>query len=226
MQMKKMMRDMCIKIENERLIECIHKLDVKTFPAYEILRSSFIENEIEEVYIVGVGDPCRNLASRYQISLIVGLCTDLGIKSLFAYDPVTCEDCQRRMTEMNITTLEFDDICQYEFKKGRAFYMIHCPAFLYHNLLVTNYKVDKLKDLYIVGNSLINYYDLHKYTQDKLSKYVIKEVVEKEIIKEVILPFKKNLFFTGTNIIIANHQELQCYTDDDLTQMGILHSEI
>lgn len=213
-----------VQVQSCDVPNLVNELDVESFPAYKTVLEKFKEKDIKTVYCIGIGDPCRNLAARYQISFILKIAKSLSIEKLIFYDPCTCNDCLPVLSKMGFSNLTDDSNGKYISEQNTAFYLPHCPAFLYHNLLATNLSIDHFPNLLIIGNSFEEHAKQVKIGDVKY-KSLIEETYNNGYIEETNLDFNNNLFFYNTSLLLANPSKLPKETDPFWTKREMLSNE-
>ncbi|EAY08593.1 SRR1-like protein-related protein [Trichomonas vaginalis G3] len=204
---KGILKQLNVQVSSEEVPELVKSLDVESFPAFKNVKDLFQQKSIKTIYCIGIGDPCKNLAARYQISFIIKIAKELSIEKLKYYDPCTCSDCLPILSQMGFEVLSENSEGVYNSEENTAFYLPHCPAFLYHNLLASNLSLEKFKNLIIIGNSFEEHSKKAKIGEVTY-KSLIEETFNKKFIIEQQLNFNDNLFFYNTSSMIANAEGL------------------
>ena len=137
-----------------------------------------------EVICYGLGSPTNSKNSLYQLTLLVmlrklfchiqsdesGIATndyflkendhfsDLSLSYIF--DPVFSEDDHILLEKLGFTVLKINEEARRQSNASISlFYMIHCTAEMYENLLQANWEPDKLSSIILVGNSISSMYE-------------------------------------------------------------------
>mmetsp|Transcript_36721 Transcript_36721/g.80000 ORF Transcript_36721/g.80000 Transcript_36721/m.80000 type:complete len:339 (-) Transcript_36721:457-1473(-) len=118
-----------------------------------------------ELIIYGLGSPSISPASRDQLALALLLIQHHGFASVAAagramsYDPVLSRDDHDLMRRYQLQPLLEDEKGARPATAPTLFYMPHCEAVLYDNLLKANWSSSTLPYLAILGNSFRTYED-------------------------------------------------------------------
>eukprot|EP00899_Mesostigma_viride_P003493 jgi/Mesvir1/13144/Mv06113-RA.1 len=109
--------------------------------------------------IYGVGNFQASPVSRSQMALALRLAADLGAPSgsLEFYDPALTSLESDVLRRLGVVPLGENEECRRRADRVTLFYMPHCEARLYDNLLSANWSHDQLCRLVILGNSFRRY---------------------------------------------------------------------
>ncbi|KAH0793353.1 SRR1-like protein [Histomonas meleagridis] len=190
-----------LTIPPENLEDEINKIEVNQFPAFDVLCDEFNKKGINSIRCLGIGDPCKSAAARLQTSFILKLSTKCNIQNITYFDPVLCESCRSILTRMGFECEEEDLEGFIKFSPNTAFYMPHCPRFLYHNLLLANWDESQLQHLIIVGNSFESYEEKVRMLKQPNSSCV-EDLFATKSVHEIKLDFKGNDFFDSTSLML------------------------
>ncbi|OHT02205.1 SRR1-like protein-related protein [Tritrichomonas foetus] len=212
--------NVCMNIEE---IETnINEMVVTNFPAFQIIIDNLNNHNIQKLYCIGIGDLCKSSAARLQTALILKAAHSCSITDLFYYDPVLCENCKNIITKLGFQCGQENPEGCYTFQEKVAFFMPHCPRFIYHNLLVTNWNPLLMKNMFIIGNSFSMYEEKYRMFLQK-TKTAVEDIFSKGIIDEVSLDFLKNEFFDSTSIMMVNEAKLKEIEESFWEKREILH---
>ena len=214
---KNILKQMNIPLKSSEIIPAIKSIDSTKYPAFHQVLDFLKSKNSQHIYCLGLGDPCKSLACRTQISFITSISKELNINQLFYYDPLLCSDCLEHhiLQDLGFSLIDTKEknIGDYKATDGTIFFMPHCPSFLYHNLIISNLSQESFKNLIIIGNSFENHAEQVKYDCE-MQKTIADEVISKEFMKEIKLNFLDDLFFYSTSIMYANDSS-KLPPDDD-----------
>lgn len=111
-----------------------------------------------QMVIYGIGSLESYEPPRMQLSLALLLqkhCSWIG--DLEVFDPVLSATETRLLETLGCSVLSVNEHGRRKALKPTLFYMPHCEAELYDNLLQANWKVDMLKNIVLLGNSFKAY---------------------------------------------------------------------
>ncbi|XP_051123022.1 protein SENSITIVITY TO RED LIGHT REDUCED 1 isoform X2 [Andrographis paniculata] len=108
--------------------------------------------------IYGLGSIERCEHSRIQLSLAMLLKKKFNwIGEIEVFDPKISLTELKVLTSLGCTVLTVNEQARRQVLKPTMFFMPHCDAYLYDNLLEANWRVDQLKNLILLGNSFLHY---------------------------------------------------------------------
>ena len=189
-----------LTISPENLEDEINKIEVSQFPAFDVLYEEFTKKQISKIQCLGIGDPCKSAAARLQTSFILKLSSKCNVQKITYFDPALCESCRSILTRMRFECQEEDVEGSIEFSPDTAFYMPHCPRFLYHNLLLANWDAERLQNLFIVGNSFDVYEEKVRMFKQP-NPTCVEDLYATKSVHEIKLDFKGNDFFDSTSLM-------------------------
>ena len=204
------------KLESE-----INKIDSSRFNAFSALCKILQDNNIQQIRCFGIGDPCINSAARAQASFIMKVGNCCKIKNITYYDPITCESCCEILSKIGFKVENENTNGVIEFASDTALFMPHCPRFLYHNMLVSNWVQDKLSKMFIIGNSFSNYEEKVRLFIQKKST-AIEELYAKNVVNEVMLDFGGDDFFDNTSVMTICSDKLPPQSDSFWSARSLL----
>jgi len=110
-----------------------------------------------EVVVYGIGSLLNSSIARYQFALalllVEGLCG-----TCYAYDPVLTPTERSLIQTYGISVLERNEECKRRaVKKKSLFLMLHCSKSMYNNLLWSNWGVENLVNVCVIGNCFSSY---------------------------------------------------------------------
>ena len=146
----------CVKIPHDKLQETMEDMPTHKYSAFARVCRHLKDRKTKKIISLGVGDPCSSLSARTQLSFVLKVCKECGIEENIYSDPVLCPECSRFLSNMGFI-IDPDKAGKYEFSSDTLFFMPHCPRFLFHNLLVSNWSLDQIRKLFILGNSFAGY---------------------------------------------------------------------
>lgn len=102
----------------------------------------------------GIGSPTKSLNARAQLALIRVLKQWLpdGIPMLF-YDPVFTPSDKALLQQLDLSLLDEKSASEHQADRLTFFYMPHCDASLYDDVLDANWHVARMPNVIILGNS-------------------------------------------------------------------------
>ena len=212
-----------VKIDFNDIESTISGISVNNIPAFLDILNEFREKSVTKIYCLGIGDLCSNFAARFQTAFILKIAKECSIKDLFYYDPLLCENCKRIAEKLGfVCGTENVEGC-YKFQNGTAFYMPHCPRFIYHNLIVNNWNSSDLENLLIVGNSFELYEEKYRmFIQTE--KTAVEEIYAAGVIEEKKLDFLNNDYFDGTALMNVNTTKIHQLEDEFWKPHELMHS--
>ncbi|KAK8952994.1 Protein SENSITIVITY TO RED LIGHT REDUCED 1 [Platanthera guangdongensis] len=98
---------------------------------------------------------------RLQVALALRLKEELGATAagpIEVFDPVLSAAECAVLVSLGCTVITYNECCRREATAPTIFYMPHCEAVLYENLLRANWKPEMLRRMVVLGNSF-GYYD-------------------------------------------------------------------
>ena len=190
-------------IKREEIISSINSIDMTKYSAYNTVRDFLKSHQIEKIYCLGLGDPINSLACRSQISFILSLAKELDTKNLVYYDPLLSSTSASSLIQLGFTLPDTEyNMGIYKAEKHTFFYMPHCPAFLYHNLIVSNLTPETFSNLIIFGNSFKLTAEQAKYDQE-VEKTIAIDVANNNFMEEVELDFDNNMLFHNSSLMYS-----------------------
>ena len=198
---------MNVPLKSPEVIPAVKAIESKKYPAFSQVLDFFKNKNIQKIYCLGLGDPCKSLACRTQISFITSVAKELNINQLLYYDPLLCSQCYNDhiLQDLGFSLLDTKEknIGEYEASEDSVFFMPHCPSFLYHNLIISNLSPERFSKIVIIGNSFENHVEQVKYDCE-MKKTIADESITKDYIREIKLNFSDDIFFYSTSIMYSN----------------------
>ncbi|KAI9295497.1 hypothetical protein K502DRAFT_217794 [Neoconidiobolus thromboides FSU 785] len=113
-----------------------------------------------DIICYGLGSIIESSLSRWQLAFLLSIKQEFKVvNSIQYYDPLPLtEDEETILNDYGFQILEKNEEGKRAVKEGTLFYMPHCPMLLYENVLSSNWEINLLKKVYIIGNDLTNYY--------------------------------------------------------------------
>jgi hypothetical protein len=110
---------------------------------------------VKTIRCYGLGCPTKSVEARSQLALLKLLSTNLGPSECecHAYDPVFEAVDLEVLQQLGIGVLSEDDSQEHAVSQPVLFYMPHCDATLYSEVLDSNWSTDALANVAILGNS-------------------------------------------------------------------------
>ena len=189
-----------VKVPHEKLEETIESMATEKFPAFDVVCNALVKRETKQIVSLGIGDPCSSLGARTQLSFLLKVCRKCGIESKVFSDPVLCGECAKLLSDWGFVVDSEDKVGKYEFSSDVMFFMPHCPRFLFHNLLVSNWSVEKMKNVFIVGNSFAGYSENCRMLIQRV-RTAIEDLYDTEMIEDKPLDFGDNQFFSEMSMM-------------------------
>ncbi|KAL2320093.1 hypothetical protein Fmac_029062 [Flemingia macrophylla] len=111
-----------------------------------------------QMVIYGIGSIEMYEIPRLQLSLALLMRKDFGwIGNIEVFDPVLSATESRILEALGCSVMSINEHGRREALKPTLFFMPHCEAELYNNLLQANWKLDLLKNIVLIGNSFETY---------------------------------------------------------------------
>lgn len=195
-----------VTVPHEILREKIESSIMTMYPCFDKLSEQVQNRQIEKMICLGIGDPCKSMAARIQLSFITRLCKRAGVSNILFSDPVVCDKCIEVIEEMGLTVDREDKLGQYNFSPTTAFFMPHCPRFLYHNLLAANWSRDAMSSLFVIGNSFKMYSDKYKLMM-QTKRTCIEDLFDTNSVTDEPLNFSGTDFFSETSLMTLNETD-------------------
>ena len=113
----------------------------------------------DQVVCYGLGNFNKETISRKQLYFLICLKQILNCFEWLIYDPAFSLDEQSILAKLNFNQIKANECCRRSIKvkenliKRTLFYMPHCHKFMFNNLLWSNWSLDALSNLYLIGNS-------------------------------------------------------------------------
>eukprot|EP00892_Ulva_mutabilis_P005703 jgi/Ulvmu1/3504/UM162_0011.1 len=105
----------------------------------------------------GTGSPAASLEARCQLALLPLLLEVLPNKTkamdVKVYDPVLTDADKEVIEQLGCSILQPEDAMQHATAEQVLFYMPHCDAALYNEVLDSNWDMQQLANLCFIGNS-------------------------------------------------------------------------
>ncbi|XP_074869064.1 SRR1-like protein isoform X2 [Carettochelys insculpta] len=103
----------------------------------------------------GIGNFSSCVISRYQLAFLLLLLEKLQIpkSQCYIFDPLFSQLEIGVLNDLGITVVLQNEEGKHHIHEFTIFYMIHCGKALYNNLLWSNWSVDALSKMIIIGNS-------------------------------------------------------------------------
>ncbi|GJT05333.1 protein sensitivity to red light reduced 1 [Tanacetum coccineum] len=142
------------KLENSESFS-VFMLQMKSIQGSEehFLKLTRSEETLRMV-IYGVGSFEMYEASRFQLSLALILQRNLEwIGDIEVFDPLLSLTELNVLKKLGLRPLFVNELAKRKVMKPMVFFMPHCPAELYENLLETNWNNEMLNKIMILGNS-------------------------------------------------------------------------
>ncbi|KAA0066058.1 hypothetical protein IC582_021685 [Cucumis melo] len=146
--------EMCIKkLESSQFYRTLVE-ELETVPFLESLNRVLDSESKMGVVIYGVGSIENYENPRLQLSLAILLKRKFSwIESLEVFDPILSATECRLMESFGCSVLSVNEQGRRCAEKPTMFFMPHCEAELYNNLLQENWKVKLLNHIMLFGNS-------------------------------------------------------------------------
>jgi hypothetical protein len=117
---------------------------------------------VHQIVCYGVGNFSIGTASAplWQLACVLVVRELLQASSVDFFDPCTTSLERAVLKELNIEVIAQNERAQRCVECPTLFIMPHCPQGLYNNLLLFNWDTRTLMNVYILGNSLLEYQHL------------------------------------------------------------------
>ncbi len=157
---------------------------------------------LQSVVCYGLGNFSFITNSRYQLCLLLALKERLNLSEIIVYDPVFTESEISVLRSFGFEVQAQNDQCCYEVKHKKVlFFMVHCGAAMYNNVLWSNFSFDSVSNCVILGNSFSSLLEISALNSDVRHDSNVVEALS-PFVTEVALEPNKNaedcLAFTGT----------------------------
>lgn len=135
------------QIQSPEIMHCFHKV---------------LGSELKlQMVIYGIGSIESFENPRLQLSLALLLKRTFSwIGGIEVFDPILSATESRVLEFLGCSVLSINEQGRRKVQKPSMFFMPHCEAGLYDNLLQENWRVERLNNLVIFGNSFENYEQL------------------------------------------------------------------
>ena len=124
-----------------QVLDSVTNLAVETIVSYGLGNFSFLDNSL------------------IQLALLMELKSLLGVEC-YVSDPVFTKNEERFMTDLGLRVQNENDECCFSAEVPTLFFMIHCGAAMYNNVLWSNFCPNKLRNCFILGNSFASFADV------------------------------------------------------------------
>lgn len=128
----------------------------KTFNRFSELKTV---NQLTSIVCYGLGNISQCIMSRYQFALLITLTEITHCKNVDLYDPAFTQQEKTILTDyFKFNLIDKNEECKRTLCSDETilFYMPHCDKSLYNNVLWSNWHLDKLNNVIILGNSFTN----------------------------------------------------------------------
>lgn len=152
----------------QKMERCINKIDKSEF--YHTFRDQIqksvadyfnrvLGSEIKmQMVIYGIGSIELYEPPRLQLSLAILLRRDFSwIGNVEVFDPILSATESQVLETLGCSVMSINEHGRREALKPTMFFMPHCEAELYNNLLQANWKLSLLKNMVLFGNSFETY---------------------------------------------------------------------
>ncbi|ESQ42398.1 hypothetical protein EUTSA_v10014282mg [Eutrema salsugineum] len=111
-----------------------------------------------QVVMYGIGSIESYESPRFQLSIAILMKKEFDwIGNIEVFDPVLSATESSVLQSLGCTVLSMNEQARREALKPTLFFMPHCEANLYNNLLQANWRVDRLSRIALFGNSFQMY---------------------------------------------------------------------
>lgn len=183
----------------EQLENIIKSFEKGKYPAFAFLKDELIRNHINEMICLGIGDPCRFISSRSQLSFIIALKKEANISSIEFYDPDCCDSCLELLKTHGFSITPINLEGKYKFAERRAFFLPHCPLSLINNLIREN--TEFLSDMCLIVNSFAEQTRIS--LQNKQKPDLLENISLAGLIEEFPLDFNADDCFDRLSLIFS-----------------------
>ncbi|ESO97943.1 hypothetical protein LOTGIDRAFT_103688 [Lottia gigantea] len=169
-----------------------------------------------ELVVYGVGNFSSSLIAKQQLDLVSALRRDLKISkgSSYCYDPVFTQVEIKALTQLGWIVPNENEEGKRNSKNKCIYYLPHCGKSLYNNILWSNWSVDTLPGIIIIGNSFTAITDrTPKRLLEKCGGYILKI---QPYTTEIPLPtrlYKDNDVFNDISIHVFTRSNIQTLSD-------------
>lgn len=119
--------------------------------------------------VYGIGSIESFEAPRLQLSLAILMKRKFEwIGNIEVFDPVLSGTEIRVLESLGCSVISMNEEGRRQASKSTLFFMPHCEAVLYHNLLEVNWNVDMLRNMALFGNS----FEAYEHHTDVVKDYV------------------------------------------------------
>ena len=114
--------------------------------------------QFDQVICYGLGSFNKETISRKQLYFLICLKQFVNCADWLVYDPVFDGDEESILSKLGFSLIQLNEYCRRPIRvngtvKRTLFYMPHCHKFMFNNLFWSNWSVDSLSELYLIGNS-------------------------------------------------------------------------
>jgi hypothetical protein len=183
-----------IKVASEELrsSEFCHKLS-------DLLRKC---GDCEAVWCFGLGHFGECITARYQLAALLFIKVALGVNQVFVSDPIFYQEEVDILKKLKLTVVRQNLECLVKCNSKTLVYLPHCPKQLSNNLLYSNWDLEGLENLVLLGNSFQNTVERTSTKMLDKNANLIKIAVENNLVMEVPLKncFKYDDVFNDTSL--------------------------
>jgi len=208
-------------IRPEEVLDSMKELHIGECDAQNAIIHFMNDKGVKRIICLGIGDPCVSISARYQLLLVLNIAKAQNIEKIEYYDPTLCPGCETSLKLMGFTILAENAKGSYRSENDTLFFMPHCPKFLYHNLLSTNWNFQSFKNILIIGNSFETYSGLFRYHNESSSKLFFR-LCSNRSYNELPLSFDGNGAFIGLSLISINEEHIPPPSDPFWEDPGFL----
>ena len=114
---------------------------------------------LDSVYCFGLGHFADSVTAKYQLALLLAIASRLRLRpqQVFISDPIFYKgEVEFLKSELKFNVLTENIECRLPCDQPTLILLPHCPKQLTNNLLFSNWSQEKLKNLFIISNSINN----------------------------------------------------------------------
>lgn len=143
---------------------------LETLPISEHLHKVLRSESKMQMVIYGIGSLESYEPPRLQLSLAMLMKRDFRwIGDIEVFDPILSATESRILDTMGCCVLPFNEYGRRQAIRPTVFFMPHCEAELYNNLLQANWKLDLLGNMVLFGNSFETYKQVSEFNSPVLN---------------------------------------------------------
>ena len=177
--------------------------------------------EFDQVICYGLGSFNRETICRKQLYFLICLRRLLKCSSWEIYDPVFGLDEEAILERLGFVLITTNEQCRRSIKeadviKKTLFYMPHCHKFMFNNLFWSNWNLESIGRLYLIGNSF------EFITSQSVEKNDPKEFAYLHRLRQLNIVNELKIKNCYTNKLVFNDLSIHTFTNTSHIQQSDL----